>query len=161
MARPTKLRRIENLPSVEYFLPSDKGTAGYTANVLKLEELEAIRLKDLEGLEQEECAERMQVSRPTFFRILSAAREKVADSLVNGKAIQIEGGNFTLNICPVRCLKCGKEWDEGYENLEAIRNNEYSCPACGSTDITCIQKHGGKYCRRHCRRRGRGGKGRS
>lgn len=157
MARPTKWRRIENIPSVEFFVPSDKGAAGNPANVLKLEELEAIRLKDLEGLEQEECAERMQVSRPTFFRILSSAREKVADSLVNGKAIQIEGGNFTLNICPVRCLKCGKEWDESFENLDSIKNNEYSCPSCGSSDIVCIQNCEGRLCRRHCRRHGRGG----
>ncbi|AST56635.1 DNA-binding protein [Thermoanaerobacterium thermosaccharolyticum] len=64
--------------------------------VLTVEEFEAIRLKDLEGLEQEECAEKMKVSRPTFFRIIISAREKVADALVNGKAIKVEGGNYKV-----------------------------------------------------------------
>jgi hypothetical protein len=48
--------------------------------------------------------------------------EKIADSLVNGKTIHIEGGNFTQNICRVRCLSCGKAWPESIENLESIKN---------------------------------------
>ena len=102
MARPTKWRKIENIPTIPYFVPSEKDIDEVPKNVLLVEELEAIRLKDLEGLEQEECAEKMQVSRPTFQRILLSAREKVADSLINGKVIYIDGGNYTLNICPVR-----------------------------------------------------------
>ena len=121
MARPTKWRKIENIPTISYFVPSDKYVAEVPKNILKLEELEALRLKDLEELEQEECADKMEVSRPTFQRILLSAREKVTDSLVNGKAIHIEGGNFTRNICPVRCLDCGKDWMESLENLESIK----------------------------------------
>lgn len=155
MVRPTKWRKIEKIPSISYFIPSTKASEELPENILKLEELEAIRLKDLEGLEQEECAERMEVSRPTFQRILLSAREKVADSLVNGKTIHIEGGNFTRNICPVRCLDCGKEWMESFENLEAINNREYSCPACGSTLVMCSQNCKGKFGRRNCRRHGR------
>ena len=102
MARPTKWRKIENIPSVLNFVPSEKETEG-PKNILKMEELEAIRLKDLEGLEQGECAEKMEVSRPTFQRILISAREKIADSPIHGKAIMVEGGNFTRNICPVKC----------------------------------------------------------
>ena len=79
MARPTKWRRIENVPSVLNFVPSDQEPV-IDKNSLKIEELEAIRLKDLEGYEQEECAGNMGVSRPTFQRILSSAREKIADS---------------------------------------------------------------------------------
>ena len=138
LARPTKWR-IENIPSVPYFIPSAKDVEEIPENILKLEELEAIRLKDLEGLEQSECAEKMEVSRPTFQRILLSAREKIADSLVNGKIIHIEGGNFTRNICPVRCLDCGKEWVESYENMDSIKNGEYACPACGSAKIACEQ----------------------
>lgn len=122
---------------------------------MKLEELEAIRLKDLEGLNQEECAEKMEVSRPTFQRILLSAREKVADSLVNGKIIHIEGGNFTRNNCSVECMDCGKKWIERYENLEYIKNGDYSCPSCGSTRIICGQNFKGQFCRRNCRRHGR------
>lgn len=154
MARPTKWRRIENIPTTLYFIPSEKAVTEVSENILKLEELEAIRLKDLEGLEQNECAERMEVSRPTFQRILLSAREKVADSLVNGKVIHIEGGNFTRNICPVRCLDCGKEWMESFENLESIKNEEYSCPNCGSIKVICAQNCKGKFGRRNCRRHG-------
>ncbi|MCI1930317.1 MAG: DUF134 domain-containing protein [Clostridia bacterium] len=155
MARPTKWRKIENIPTIPYFVPSDKCVDEIPENILKLEELEAIRLKDLEGLEQSECAEKMQVSRPTFQRILLSAREKVADSLVNGKTIHIEGGNFTRHICPVKCMDCGKEWMESYENLESIKNGDYSCPECGSTKIACEQTCKGKFCRRNCWRHGR------
>lgn len=154
MARPIKWRKIENVPIVPYFVPSEKDIAEIPKNVLKLEELEAIRLKDLEGLEQSECAEKMEVSRPTFQRILLSAREKIADSLVNGKIIHIEGGNFTRNICPVKCLNCDNEWTESYENMEAIKKGDHSCPACGSTKIACGQNCKGKFCRGHCRRQG-------
>lgn len=150
MARPTKWRKIENIPSVPYFIPSSKYVAEVPENVLKLEELEAIRLKDLEGLEQSECAEKMEVSRPTFQRILLAAREKIADSLVNGKVIHIEGGNFTQNICPVKCMECGDEWMESFENLESIKHGDYKCPTCGSIKIICGQNCSGKFCRKKC-----------
>ncbi len=155
MARPTKWRKIENIPTISYFVPSDKYVAEVPKNILKLEELEALRLKDLEELEQEECADKMEVSRPTFQRILLSAREKVTDSLVNGKAIHIEGGNFTRNICPVRCLDCGKDWMESLENLESIKSGEYSCPTCGSTKVICGQNCKGKFGRRNCWRHGR------
>jgi predicted DNA-binding protein (UPF0251 family)/DNA-directed RNA polymerase subunit RPC12/RpoP len=124
-------------------------------NILRIEEVEAIRLKDVEKLEQEECAERMEVSRQTFQRILNNAREKIADSIINGKAIRIEGGNFTRNICPVRCLDCGKEWKESYENFEKIINGQYTCPDCQSKRIVCLSTNGQKFCRRNCWRRGR------
>jgi len=153
LARPTKWRKIENIPTIPYFIPSDKDLPEVDKNILKLEELEAIRLKDLEGMEQEECAAKMEVSRPTFQRILISAREKIADSLINGKSILIEGGNFTLNICPVKCSNCGKEWMESYENLEAIKSGEYTCPDCGSHEVFCGQNCQGRACRRNCRRR--------
>jgi predicted DNA-binding protein (UPF0251 family)/DNA-directed RNA polymerase subunit RPC12/RpoP len=154
MARPTKWRQIEYIPTVENFIPSKTASADFEENVLKLEELEAIRLKDLEGLEQEECAMKMQVSRPTFQRILLAAREKIADSLINGKAIRIDGGNFTRNICPVRCTDCGYEWTESYENLERLESGEYSCPKCNSKNLNCGHGGRGKFCRGHCCRHG-------
>lgn len=155
MARPTKWRRIENIPTVQYFVPAEGDEACLQENVLKLEELEAIRLKDLEGFEQEECAEKMEVSRPTFQRILLSAREKVADSLINGKAIRIEGGNFTRNICPVRCLDCGNEWTESYEHMTGIQNGEYACPKCSSKQLVCGRGGRGMFCRGNCRRHGR------
>lgn len=65
--------------------------------VLKVEELEAIRLKDLRGLNQEEAANKMDISQPTFHRTLVSAREKISDALVNGKAIKVSGGDYRLN----------------------------------------------------------------
>jgi predicted DNA-binding protein (UPF0251 family) len=62
--------------------------------ILSVEEFEAVRLKDLEGLEQEQCAKKMNISQPTFHRLVLSARKKIADAIVNGKAIKIEGGNF-------------------------------------------------------------------
>jgi len=153
MVRPTKWRKIENVPAVAYFVPSDKKLPEVPENMLKLEELEAIRLKDLEGLEQGECADKMEVSRPTFQRILLSARETIADCLINGKTIHIEGGNYTQNICRVRCLECGNEWMESFENLESV--NGYSCPACGSKKIACGQSCRGKFGRGNCWRHGR------
>lgn len=137
---------------VPYFVPSDKDIPVIQRNILKLEELEAIRLKDLEGMEQEECAAKMEVSRPTFQRILISAREKIADSLIHGKIIHIEGGNFTLNICPIKCSNCGKEWTESFEKLESGNNEEYVCPSCGSFKITCGKSCKGKFCRKNCGR---------
>jgi len=101
MPRQTKCRRVEFLPNVTYYKP-----AGIPLRILKevcisVDEMEAIRLKDLERLGQEQCAERMRISRPTFQRILSSSRQKIADALLNGKAIRIGGGNFELNVCKI------------------------------------------------------------
>jgi len=155
LARPTKWRKVEFIPNVQYFAPSDIDAALLQENILLIEELEAIRLKDLDGMEQEDCADKMEVSRQTFQRILNVAREKIADSLINGKAIRIEGGNFTRNICPVKCLDCGKQWNESYENFEKIINGEFNCPECNSKRIVCLRSEEKKFCRRNCWRHGR------
>ena len=63
---------------------------------MPVDEYEAVRLKDLEGLEQEECARKMNVSQPTFHRLVLSARKKIADAIINGKAIRIEGGNYKI-----------------------------------------------------------------
>lgn len=90
MPRPIKMRTIGHIPKVKNFIPSGtKGCQGIPCNSLSTAEIEAIRLKDQLGLEQIECAEYMNISRPTFARILVSARTKIADSLVNGKGISI------------------------------------------------------------------------
>lgn len=155
LARPVKWRKVEFIPNIQYFAPFDVENEVLKENVLLIEELEAIRLKDLEGMEQEACAEKMEISRQTFQRILSAARQKIADSLVSGKAIRIEGGNYTRNICLVKCLDCGKHWNESYENFEKILNGEFNCPECSSKRITCFRREKKRFCRRNCWRHGR------
>jgi predicted Zn-ribbon and HTH transcriptional regulator len=116
-----------------------------------VEEVEAIRLKDLEGLEQEECAQRMQISRPTFHRVLESARNKLADALLNGKAIRIEGGNFELTTRRFRCGNDGYEWDVPFNEIIAGRPSV--CPACQSTEIQTAPGYGfGMRGRGRCRR---------
>lgn len=96
MAREPKCRRVESMPRFTVFKPAGIPHSCLEEVVVKLEELEAIRLKDRLGLEQEECAERMGVSRPTFQRILIEGRGKIAGALLEGQAIRIEGGNYCL-----------------------------------------------------------------
>lgn len=74
---------------------------------MALDEFEAVRLADLNELYQEDAAEQMGVSRPTFSRILDAARHKLADVLVHGKALRIEGG--PVQVEPRRCCRLHDE----------------------------------------------------
>jgi predicted DNA-binding protein (UPF0251 family) len=106
MARPPKSRKVSFLPNLTYFKPAGAPLKDLEEESLRYEELEAIRLKDLQGLEQEACAERMGVSRPTFHRIITSARHKLARALVEGKAIRIEGGNYKLITDHLRCSEC-------------------------------------------------------
>jgi uncharacterized protein len=98
MVRPRHCRRVGYQPQVTYFKPAGIPVVDLEETVLTVDEFEAVRLKDLEGLEQEECAKKMAISQPTFHRLIVSARRKIADAMVNGKAIKIEGGNFKM-IC--------------------------------------------------------------
>ncbi|MDD5603669.1 MAG: DUF134 domain-containing protein [Eubacteriales bacterium] len=155
MARPVKWRKVEYIPNVQYFAPDDAGGDVPDENIIRIEEMEAVRLKDLEGMEQEDCAVKMEVSRQTFQRILGTARSKITDSLVNGKAIRIEGGNYTRNICPVKCADCLFEWKESYENFEKLLKGELNCPHCSSKRIICARPDKMNFCRKNCWRHGR------
>jgi len=133
MSRPPKCRRVEFLPNVTYFKPAGIPLRDLEEVCMSVEEAEALRLKDLEKLEQEQGAEKMNVSRPTFQRILASARQKVADALLNGKAIRIEGGNFEMTWRRFRCLR-GHEWE-----LEtAVRALPELCPVCSASGIEPI-----------------------
>jgi len=109
---------------------------------LSVEEVEAIRLKDLEGLEQEQGAERMNVSRPTFQRILSSGRQKMADALLNGKAMRIEGGNFVMAWHRFQCCN-GHKWDVPFK--EMAEGPPEICPTCRSADIAPVDNTAGGW----------------
>lgn len=94
MPRPIKYRRVCRMPRCKEFCPA--GNADAVAVVLTVDEYEAIRLIDREGCSQEECALQMQVGRSTVQRIYNSARKKLADALVGGMAIRIEGGDYRL-----------------------------------------------------------------
>ena len=97
MPRPKKMRWITGHPGVTYFKPQGVPLRMLNQVCLEMDELEALRLSDFEGLNQEAGAERMNVSRATFGRIIIRAHQKVADALIHGKAIQIEGGTVTMH----------------------------------------------------------------
>ena len=92
MARPVKPRWIGFQPPSVCFLPQPLPVRPLGLLVLTIDELEALRLADLEGLEQVQAAKRMNVSRPTFGRIVAQARRKVAEALVHGRGIAVDGG---------------------------------------------------------------------
>ncbi len=109
MPRPACLRHVTCRPAAPLFKPAGVPAVFLEEVVLTLDELEALRLADLEGLHHDEAGLRMGVSRPTFGRVVEAARRKVADALTRGKALRIEGGP----VCPSRrsrpgCRPCGR-----------------------------------------------------
>jgi predicted DNA-binding protein (UPF0251 family) len=151
MPRPVKWRRVDSVPSVTHFKPAGIPLHSLEEVNLTVEEVEAIRLKDVEGLEQEECAQSMQISRPTFHRVLESARKKLADALLNGKAIRIEGGNFELAMRRFKCRNDGYEWDVPFDKM--VVGPPSACPACHSTEIQPAPGFGfGMRGRGRCRR---------
>ena len=90
------MRNVSKIPDVDYFKPMGIPLADLEAVILSVEELETIKLVDFEGLEHEEAAKKMNVSRKTLWRDLKSGRKKVADALINGKSIEIRGGDFVV-----------------------------------------------------------------
>jgi len=102
MPRPRKWRNVCCLPRASRFGPLDSSSEG--AVIMTIDEYEAIRLIDFEGFTQEECAGQMQIARTTVQGIYAQARAKIAQSLVNGKILKIEGGDYQL----CQGLICGR-----------------------------------------------------
>lgn len=126
MSRPKKCRRICALPDNIGFTPLEK----YSGQVvMTADEYEAIRLVDYEKLTQEQCALQMNVSRTTVTFIYETARFKIADAIVNGKRLTVEGGNITVcensgNCCgicgKISCINCMKNCVK----KDALKNND-------------------------------------
>jgi len=130
VVRPRKPRLVSYQPPVRYFEPRGWTRAAQTAVSLTLDELEALRLTDLAGLGQGQCAQQMGISQSTVQRILGSARRKVADALVHGKGIHIEGGEFAypFPLLLLHCHTCGASWSESL----LVPEGPYSCFYCGS-----------------------------
>lgn len=130
MTRPRHCRLVDSTPVSNYFKPAGVRKASLEEVVLTLDEWEAIRLADFESLYQEEAAESMNVSRATFGRIIEEARKKVAQALILGQALKIEGGDFKMTTRKFTCSDCKHHWevDFGTGRLE-------ECPACKSTNF--------------------------
>jgi predicted DNA-binding protein (UPF0251 family) len=134
MPKPKKDRFVLQPPSVVYFKPQGIPMFELEQVILGVDEYEALRLVDLEGLQQQEAAVRMKVSRATCARILEEAHRKVADALTSGKAIRIEGGNFVLGNNRYRCRDCNTSWEIPMRGApEPVQ--PLSCPRCKSEKV--------------------------
>lgn len=131
MARPFCCRRIRFAPRIVYYKPRGIPLTSLQEIVLTLDELEAIRLADYEGMYQEEAAQRMNISRPTFGRIIESAHKKIAEAIIQGKALKIEGGNVKMSTIRVfRCSDCQHTWTVPYGTPRPSQ-----CPTCSSHNL--------------------------
>ena len=116
MARPGKHRRVCEIPKMNVFGPKPQIYHEVSIH-LSVDEYEVLRLIDYENLNQEEAAEQMDVARSTIQRIYLTARKKLAQMLVEGRDIHIEGGNYRL--CDERCYGHGRS--RGHRNGTCVR----------------------------------------
>jgi len=119
-------------PRPAIFKPVGVPLKSLDTTTLLHEELEALRLADLEGRYQEEAAEQMGVSRSTFQRVVTEARRKIALALVEGTALHIEGGTFRVAAVRWHCDDCHHNWEIEHGSGQG---EPKACPACGSRAI--------------------------
>ena len=135
VGRPTNCRSVQDLPKITCFRPDGVPCRGLKSVVLTVDELEAIRLADKEGLYQLDASARMSVSRQTFGRILESAHKKVAEAILDGKKLCIQGG-VIKQICDILpderpdicvCPECGCE----VPHLKGEPCRDNTCSQCG------------------------------
>ena len=107
MPRPRKWRKVCCLPESDRFGPLNAANNQEYFVIMTIDEYETIRLIDLEGFTQEECANQMNIARTTVQGIYNEARRKLAESLVNGKVLRIEGGDYQLCDGLEKTCRCG------------------------------------------------------
>jgi len=133
MARPFKCRRIDLSPETCYFKPVGVMMKELNEVELTLDEFEAIRLADFEGLYQEDAAKRMNISRQTFGNIIYSAHRKIADFLINSKCLKITGGIVEMKNTDERhfvCYDCKHQWGVAFGTPRPSK-----CPNCNSSNI--------------------------
>jgi predicted DNA-binding protein (UPF0251 family) len=132
MVRPQKERKVAFNPEISYFKPRGIPMFDLDEVCLTVDQREAIRLSDLLGMSHEDAGRRMGVSRATFGRIIERARQTVADALINGKAINVEGGNYQLvdRVRTFYCQNCEHEWQEPMGT-----GRPEHCPTCKRIDF--------------------------
>ena len=106
MSRPAKPRNVCELPEYSVFGPKGKRARELEKIIMTIDELETIRLIDYQGMTQEQASEQMNVARTTIQRIYVSARKKISESLIDGKILVFEGGDYVL--CEDDCKGCNK-----------------------------------------------------
>ncbi|MBE0642497.1 MAG: DUF134 domain-containing protein [Bacteroidetes bacterium] len=150
--RPPHCRAIGPAPEVTCFKPAGIPLSGCRSIVMTLDELEAVRLADYEGLYQDEAAVRMEVSRATFGRILESARKKIARVLIEGLVLEITGGEVMSTpqhmgrggfcLCPSCDIRIPHQ-----AGMPCIKQQ---CPQCGKH---MLREHGEHHTRLQNRRK--------
>jgi len=156
MPRPKSNRIVHLPPLFTEFKPVGLKGQSIQQVFLTLDEFEALRLADNAGLSHEEAADEMEISRSTFSRLIEKARKKIADFIIQGKMLTIEGGNVHFRNNIIRCEDCGYMFKTNF-------NETFSeCPSCHSKNLMNLaggfghgkccsfrnQKKGGHYARR-------------
>lgn len=129
MGRPEKDRIVHKPPLFSEFKPIGIPRSSLIQILLTLDEYEAFRLADYIGMSQLEAAQEMEVSRPTFARLIEKARKKIADFIVNGKFLSIQGGNIHFRRNIIECLDCERKFQM---NIGELLSN---CPDCSSKNL--------------------------
>lgn len=129
MARPKIKRMVSKPPLFSEFKPLGSQMRLLKGVELSLDEYEAFRLADYEGLSHEEAAEEMEISRSTFTRLIEKSRKKIAELIVNGKYLTIDGGNIHFRKNIIRCNDCGYLFKINFQS--SFKN----CPECNSSNL--------------------------
>ena len=132
MVRPKKDRIVGFNPKINYFKPRGIPVLDLEEVCLTIDERESIRLADLEDMSHESAGSQMGVSRATFGRIVQRARKTIADAIINGKAVRVEGGSYKMmgDVRKFQCQSCHHEWEEPFGTGRPDR-----CPSCQGIDF--------------------------
>ena len=129
MPRTEKNRIVHAPPLFTEFKPIGVRVKDLKQIPISLDEFESVKLADYQGLTHAEGADEMGVSRSTFTRMVERARKKIADFIIEGHVLVVEGGNVHFRNNIIRCGSCGHMFKI------AINNSIDACPACNSTDL--------------------------
>lgn len=129
MPRPKNNRIVYEPPIYTEFKPV--GSRGQNLEVidLTLDEFEALRLADQKAMSHAEAAEEMEISRSTFTRLIEQARKKLADFIIHGKLLSINGGNVHFRNNIIKCQSCGYMFKTNFNQMIT------ECPVCKSTNL--------------------------
>ncbi len=155
MPRRPIQRLVTGLPPADLFKPAGVPMRQLETVELAIDELEAMRLVDHEGLSHEEAAHYLGVSRQTAGRVVESARRKVAEALLGGKALAIGGGAYRVAATARCCNDCGARWAVGDDDAAG----DERCPSCGSTEVGVCRGFGPGHGRGRGRMQGGGGHG--